>query len=132
MTTSEILQDAKKAKSVLATLDTHEKNRALHAMAAAILTSQDKILSENRRDLERACGHISDVMLDRLALNEERILSMAQGMREVTQLEDPVGQVLSRTIRPNGLLIEKVAVPLGIVAIIYESRPIVTSDAAAI
>lgn len=132
MTTFEILQAAKKTKSALATLDAHEKNRALYAMADAILASQDKILSENRHDLERARGHISDVMLDRLALNEERILSMAQGMREVAQLEDPVGQVLSRTIRPNGLLIEKVSVPLGIVAIIYESRPNVTSDAAAL
>ena len=132
MTTSEILQTAKKVKSSLAILSTEEKNRALYAMADALLASSDKILAENNADLENAKGHISEVMLDRLALSESRILAMAEGIRKVARLDDPTGRILSRTIRPNGLLIEKVSVPLGIVAIIYESRPNVTSDAAAL
>lgn len=132
MTTSEILQAAKSVKAELAMLDTKEKSRALHAMADALLESMDAVLAANRDDLAHARGHISEVMLDRLALSEDRILSMIQGMREVAELPDPVGRVLSRTVRPNGLLIEKVSVPFGVVAIIYESRPNVTSDAAAL
>ncbi len=132
MTTHEILMSAKKAKAVLSPLSPQEKNDALYAMADALVERTDVILAENKKDLEAAKGHISDVMLDRLMLNEKRILAMADGMREVAKLEDPVGRVLSRVERPNGLVIEKVSVPLGVIAIIYESRPNVTSDAAAL
>ena len=90
------------------------------------------ILAANVQDLEAARGTISEVMLDRLALSPERIAGMAQGMREVAALPDPVGEVLARVERPNGLVIEKTAVPMGVIAIIYESRPNVTSDAAAL
>ncbi len=132
MTTHEILVSAKKAKAVLSPLSSKEKNEALCAMADALVKATDAILSENKKDLDAAKGHISDVMLDRLMLNEKRISAMADGMREVAKLEDPVGRVLSSVVRPNGLLIEKVSVPLGVVGIIYESRPNVTSDAAAL
>ena len=132
MTTHEILVSAKKAKAVLSPLSSKEKNDALCAMADALVLATDAILAENKKDLEAAKGRISDVMLDRLMLNEKRIASMADGMREVAKLDDPVGKVLSRVERPNGLIIEKVSVPLGVVGIIYESRPNVTSDAAAL
>ena len=132
MTTAEILHAAKKVKPVLATLPSEEKNRALHAIADALVRGKDAILEANRADLEAARGHISEVMLDRLMQNAARIDAMADGVRAVASLDDPVGRVLERTTRPNGLLIEKVSVPLGVVAIIYESRPNVTSDAAAL
>ena len=93
---------------------------------------QQAILDANAADLEAARGHISEVMLDRLALTPERISAMAKGIREVADLPDPVGKVLRRVERPNGLVIEKTAVPMGVIAIIYESRPNVTSDAAAL
>ncbi len=132
MTTHEILVSAKKAKAVLSPLSPQKKNDALLAMADALVFATDAILAENKKDLEAAKGRISDVMLDRLMLNEKRILAMADGMREVAKLPDPVGKVLSRVERPNGLVIEKVSVALGVVGIIYESRPNVTSDAAAL
>ncbi len=132
MTTHEILVRAKKAKAVLSPLSPNKKNEALFAMADALVRGTEIILAENKKDLEAAKGRISDVMLDRLALSESRIRSMADGMREVAALPDPVGTVLSRVERPNGLVIEKVTVPLGVVGIIYESRPNVTSDAAAL
>lgn len=132
MTTHEILVSAKKAKAVLSPLSSQKKNDALYAMADALVLATDAILMENKKDLEAAKGRISDVMLDRLMLNEKRIQAMADGMREVAALRDPVGEVLSRVERPNGLVIEKVSVPLGVVGIIYESRPNVTSDAAAL
>ncbi len=132
MTTHEILVSAKKAKAMLSPLSPIEKNHALLAMADALVAATDAILAENKKDLEAARGHISEVMLDRLMLNEKRIIAMADGMREVAELPDPVGRVLSRVERPNGLVIEKVSVPLGVVGIIYESRPNVTSDAAAL
>ncbi len=132
MTTHEILVRAKKAKAVLSLSLPEKKNEALYAMAAALVKNTDQILSENKKDLENAKGKISDVMLDRLMLDEKRILGMANGMREVAALPDPVGRTLSRVERPNGLVIEKVSVPLGVVGIIYESRPNVTSDAAAL
>lgn len=132
MTTSEILYQAKKAKKALALLGTEEKNKALFAMADSIAASSDDILLKNRMDVEKAKGSISEVMLDRLMLNKARILAMADGIRAVAGLSDPVGRILSHTVRPNGLIIEKVSVPIGIVAIIYESRPNVTSDAAAL
>lgn len=131
-TTCEILEQAKSVKSVLASLDTQTKNEVLLKMADALVENADEILSENAKDIERAKGTVSDVMLDRLALSEDRIKGMADGIRQVATLPDPVGEVLDRIERPNGIVVEKTAVPIGVVAIIYESRPNVTSDAAAL
>lgn len=132
ITTKEILIEAKKVKTLLASLSTEEKNNALLKMADALIENADGILTANKSDLERAKGTISDVMLDRLALTKERIEGMANGIREVVALPDPVGKVLNRVERPNGIVIEKTTVPMGVTAIIYESRPNVTSDAAAL
>ena len=132
MTTQELLLRARRAKSAMALADADTKNRALTAMADALLDNTKSILTANGLDLIEARGAVSTVMLDRLALNEERIFGMAQGVREVAALPEPVGQVLRREERPNGLVIERTAVPMGVVAIIYESRPNVTSDAAAL
>ena len=132
MTTHELLLRAREARSALAGADTETKNRALENMAQALLDRTEDILAANRADLEDARGHISPVMLDRLALNEGRVAGMAEGLREVAALPDPVGRVLSTVERPNGLTIRKVSVPMGVIAIIYESRPNVTSDAAAL
>lgn len=132
MTTMELLKKARGAKGAMALADTERKNRALLEMARALEGRTADILAANGRDLEAARGTISEVMLDRLALSPERIAGMAQGMREVAALPDPVGAVLSRVERPNGMVIEKTAVPMGVIAIIYESRPNVTSDAAAL
>jgi glutamate-5-semialdehyde dehydrogenase len=132
MTTAEILKGAKEAKALLSSLSSSEKNEALLAMADALIKEKDYILAMNAKDVEAAKGFVSDVMIDRLRLTEERLEGMANGIREVTALADPVGRILDRKTRPNGLVIEKVSVPLGVVAIIYESRPNVTSDAAAL
>ncbi len=132
MTTLELLQRAKAAKRAMALADTRTKNRALLAMADALLDNTQAILTANGLDLIEAKGTVSPVMLDRLALSEERVFGMAQGVREVAALPDPAGRVVSRVERPNGLVIEKTAVPMGVIAIIYESRPNVTSDAAAL
>ena len=132
MTTQEILQLAQGARLPLALADTHTKNEALEAMAVALIAAQDEILAANKKDLDAARGRVSDVMLDRLALTPCRLTDMAKGMREVAALPDPVGTVLRKIVRPNGLVIEKTAVPMGVIAIIYESRPNVTSDAAAL
>ena len=132
MTTQELLQRARAAKWDIAAADTAAKNRALLAMAKALEEHSGDILAANRLDLEAARGTISQVMLDRLALSPDRISGMAAGLREVAELPDPVGAVLSWVERPNGLVIEKTAVPMGVIAIIYESRPNVTSDAAAL
>ena len=132
ITTKGILIEAKKVKTLLASLSTEEKNNALLKMADSLIENADEILSANKSDLERAKGTISDVMLDRLALTKERIEGMANGIREVVALPDPVGKVLNRVERPNGIVIEKTTVPMGVTAIIYESRPNVTSDAAAL
>ncbi len=132
MTTMEILTTAKAAAPVLAVADTELKNKALLAMADALEADTAAILAANGLDMEAAKGHIQPVMLDRLALNESRIQGMADGIRQVAQLPDPVGRVRSRVERPNGMVIDKVGVPMGVVAIIYESRPNVTSDAAAL
>ena len=131
MTTREILLAAKAAKGI-GLLSTESKNKALYAMADALEAHTDAILAANSLDLEAAKGVISDVMLDRLALNQERVAGMARGVRDVAALPDPVRQVLSREERSNGLVIEKTAVPMGVIAIIYDSRPNVTSDAAAL
>ncbi len=132
MTTQELLQKANAAKGAMALADTGTKNRALLAMASALEEHCADILAANALDMEAARGTVSEVMLDRLALSPERVAGMAAGLREVAALPDPAGAVLSRTERPNGLVIEKTAVPMGVIAIIYESRPNVTSDAAAL
>ncbi len=127
-----MLKAAKAAKEEVAALDTARKNAALNAMADALIADQAEILSANAADLDAAAGTISDVMLDRLRLTPERIAGMAKGIRDVAALPDPVGTVLEEHVRADGLRITKVAVPMGVVAIIYESRPNVTSDAAAL
>ena len=131
MTTFEILQKAK-AVSQNAALTTEIKNNALTAMAKALLLATDEILAANQIDMQNAKGKISDTMLDRLMLNSDRIKAMAKGIEDVRDLPDNVGKVLSTHTLQNGLIINKVAVPIGVVAIIYESRPNVTSDAAAL
>lgn len=132
MTTLEQMQQAKAAAPLLAAATTEIKNNALLAMAQALCVHTKDILTANAQDMEAAKSHISPVMLDRLALTEARIAAMAEGVRQVAALPDPVGEILTREVRPNGLVIEKTAVPLGVIAIIYESRPNVTSDAAAL
>ena len=128
----EMFLAAKAAKNTVARLGTEQKNAALEAMAASLEAEQDKILAANDLDLEAAKGHISEVMLDRLRLTKARISGMAQGIRDVVKLPDPVGKVLEEHTRADGLVIQKVSVPMGVIAIIYESRPNVTSDAAAL
>ena len=111
---------------------TAEKNLALEEMAKQLLISRADILAANELDMTAAKGKISDVLLDRLYLDEERIAAMAEGIRQLIDLEDPVGQVLERTKLDNGLVISKKRVAMGVIGIIYESRPNVTSDAAAL
>lgn len=132
MTTLDILKQAKAAKSELAKLGSEDKNNALLAMADALEENCAAILEENKKDVEAARDKITDVMIDRLSLDEGRIKGMADGIRDVVKLPDPVGRVLSRVELSNGLIVEKTAVPMGVVAIIYESRPNVSSDAAAL
>lgn len=132
MTTLDLAREARRAWPALAAATTEQKDHALLAMADRLEAEADAILEANTGDLERAAGRISDVMLDRLRLTRDRIRGMAEGVRQVAALKDPVGQVLRREERPNGLVIEKTAVPVGVIAIIYESRPNVTSDAAAL
>ena len=132
MTTLDILKQAKAAKSELAKLGSEDKNNALLAMADALRENCAAILEENKKDVEAARGKITDVMIDRLSLDEGRIKGMADGIRDVVKLPDPVGRVLSRVELSNGLIVEKTAVPMGVVAIIYERRPNVSSDAAAL
>ena len=132
MTTIDILRQARAAWPALQSANTEEKNAALDAMADRLIACQADILAANALDLDAAKGHISDVMLDRLRLTPERIAGMADGIREVAALSDPVGAVISRVERPNGLVIERTRVAMGVIAIIYESRPNVTSDAAAL
>ena len=132
MTTLEILKQAKAATPLLALLSSEDKNRALLAMAAALEEATEKILAANAIDIAAAKGKMNDVMIDRLSLTESRIKGMANGIREVVELPDPVGLVTDTVVRPNGLRIEKTRVPMGVIGIIYESRPNVTSDAAAL
>ena len=132
MTTQELLQGAKAAKSAAAALSTQEKNRLLLAMADSLVQHQADILAANDQDVEAARATIAPVMIDRLRLTGDRVAAMAQGLRAVADLPDPVGDVLSEITRPNGLVIRKVRVPMGVIAIIYESRPNVTADAAAL
>ena len=128
----ELLTAAKAAKNEVARLTTAQKNAALLAMADALLAQQEAILAANAQDMEQAQGSVSQVMLDRLSLTAARIEAMAKGIRDVAALPDPVGRVLDSHTRADGLLIQKVSVPIGVIAIIYESRPNVTSDAAAL
>ena len=132
MTTSEILENAKRIKSSAALLSAEQKTSALINMAVAIEDDIDAILRANSTDLSAVRGIMSDVMLDRLALNEERVRNMAENMRTIAKLPDPVGAVTDEFIRPNGMNVRKVAVPIGVIAIVYESRPDVTADAAAL
>ena len=131
-TTQEILAAAKNAVPQLLTLTAEEKNSALLAMADALERATGEILAANSLDMEAARGHISEVMLDRLALTEGRIADMTKGIREVVALPDPVGRVIAENTLPNGLQVQRISVPMGVIAIIYESRPNVTSDAAAL
>lgn len=130
MTTKELLIKAKESRAAIAGLNTEEKNAALLAMADALMEDTAAILAANEEDMKASEGKISPVMMDRLALSRERIEGMAEGIRQVAALPDPVGEILNSFSRPNGMQIEKMAVPMGVIAIIYESRPNVTSDAA--
>ena len=132
MTTIELLERTKAAWGSIRSASAEEKNRLLLAMAESLEANSEDILRENAKDMEAAKGTISDVMLDRLALAESRIHAMAEGIREAAALPDHVGRALAQFKRPNGMTITKRQVPLGLVAIIYESRPNVTSDAAAL
>ena len=129
---NEMLQSAKNAKFEVSALTEQQKNCALQAMADALVANCQQILAANDQDVDNARGTISDVMIDRLKLTEERIQGMAQGIRDVANLPDPVGHLLEEHTRADGLNIRKVSVPMGVIAIIYESRPNVTSDAAAL
>ena len=128
----EMLEQAKATKSAVAGLTSEQKNAALNAMADSLLNCAEDILKANDADMAAAKGTVAEVMLDRLKLTSDRIDAMARGIREVAQLPDPVGLTLESHTRPDGLKIEKVSVPMGVIAIIYESRPNVTSDAAAL
>ena len=128
----EMLNAAKAAKFEVSKLTTEEKNAALNAMADALVAQEAEILAANALDMDAAKGTVSDVMLDRLKLTSARIAGMAQGIREVAALPDPVGHILEEHTRADGLHISRVSVPMGVIAIIYESRPNVTSDAAAL
>ena len=127
-----MLAAAQAAKMEIAQLTTEQKNAALLAMADALMSDAEAILSANAQDMDAAKGTVSDVMLDRLQLTSARIEGMADGIRQVAKLPDPVGNILEEYIRSDGLVIQKTSVPIGVIAIIYESRPNVTSDAAAL
>ena len=132
MTTLELLQRTRAAWPSLASAGAEKKNALLLAMADSLQENCADILAANAADMDTARGRITDVMLDRLKLDEGRIAAMADGIRDTVKLPDHTGRVLSEIVRPNGIVIDKVQVPLGMVAIIYESRPNVTSDAAAL
>ena len=132
MTTREILLRTRSAMACLQAMDEAGKSAMLLAMADRLQEHRTDILRENAADMEAARGHLSEGMLDRLLLNNDRIDAMAAGLRALTALPDHTGRTLSEVIRPNGMVIRKVQIPLGLIAIIYESRPNVTSDAAAL
>ena len=132
MTTREIIISSRSAKNAILTISTEDKNKALLAMANALLDNEASILAANQEDMTAAKGRIADSMLDRLLLTHDRLCAMADGIRAVAKLPDPVGKILATNFRPNGLVIEKRTVPMGLIAIIYESRPNVTADAAAL
>lgn len=129
----QIGQQARNASRVLAGLKTEDKDRALRTMADAIAAQEREILAANARDMEAAREKgMNATMLDRLRLTPERIRGMAEGLRDVAALPDPVGRILEEQTRPNGLRLVKVAVPIGVIAVIYEARPNVTADSAAL
>jgi len=130
--TLDIIRAAKAAAPALAAASPEQKNLALEKIADRLLSEQENILRANAEDIAASRDRLGPVMIDRLSLSPERIAGMASGIREVVELTDPVGQVLARVERPNGLVIEKTSFPLGVIAIIFESRPNVTSDAAAL
>ena len=132
MTTLELCKKTRAARASLASADRAAKDALLLSMADSLLAAAPAILEANAQDMAAARGHITDVMLDRLYLDEKRLAAMADGVRAIAALPDHTGRVLAEVRRPNGLVIQKVQVPLGLVAIIYESRPNVTSDAAAL
>ncbi|MBQ6885248.1 MAG: glutamate-5-semialdehyde dehydrogenase [Clostridia bacterium] len=127
-----LLTAARTAKTQVALLTTEQKNNALLQMADSLIENTQKILDANKIDCDNAQGKISNVMIDRLMLNEARVKAMADGIRDVAKLPDPVGHTLKEYVREDGLKITRVSVPVGVIAIIYESRPNVTSDAAAL
>ena len=130
MELEQICQGAKAASQKLATLGTNEKNRALTAVASALVAASADIIAANKEDLENGKkNHMPEGLLDRLMLNEARIAQIAEGLQQVAALDDPIGEVLSMKKRPNGLMIGKKRVPLGVVGMIYEARPNVTVDA---
>ena len=131
-TTIDILKDAKLAEKSMSKADKATIDLALKYMAEELILATDAILAANAEDCEAAKGTISDVMIDRLKLDESRIRGMAKGILDAMALPSPLGSILDTVVRPNGLVIEKTVVPMGVVAIIYESRPNVTSDAAAL
>ena len=130
MTTMEILKNAKKASFDAALLTEEIKNEALLMISKQLLVDENEILSENEKDVFKAKDAIGSVMIDRLTLTHDRLYAMSESVKEVCVLPDPVGRVLDETIRPNGLKIQKISVPMGVVAIIFESRPNVALDAA--
>ncbi len=132
MTTKEILIAAKRAKIAASSYSEQSINTALERMAEQLILHKDAILAANGLDVTAARDKISSVMIDRLRLTEERIAAMAEGIREIRALSSPVGKTLRTVKRPNGLVIDRICVPMGVIAIIYESRPNVTSDAAAL
>ena len=124
---------AKIASKRLALLGTEEKNNALKAISDSLIKNKDKIIAANQIDLENGKNAgLKPTILDRLELNEKRVADMAKGVMELISLLDPIGLVLDEVVRPNGIKIRKVSVPMGVIGIIYEARPNVTSDAAAI
>lgn len=128
-----IVRDAKKASHLTAIADTSVKNAALEQMALNLTCGKEMLMAENEKDLRAAEENgLSSAMIDRLKLTESRIEAMAEGIREVINLDDPVGEIMEKIVRPNGLEIQKVRVPIGVIIIIYESRPNVTADAASL
>lgn len=134
MTQAQLLgQRAKQAEKTLATASTELKNKALENMAQELISATSEILSANAEDMKNARANgVAQVMLDRLLLTEDRIVGMAKGITDIVRLPDPIGVTLSEIKRPNGIMVKKITVPLGVIAIIYEARPNVTSDAAAL
>ena len=128
-----IVKDARNASRLMATVSSSAKNAALEQIAHNLLSSKTTLMSENEKDLKAAEKEgLSSAMIDRLRLTDSRIEAMAEGIREVINLTDPIGEIMEEGVRPNGLQIQKVRVPIGVIIIIYESRPNVTADAASL
>jgi len=126
-------EKARKASRQLARANTNQKNAALNAIADKLIQSMDFLLNENNKDMEKGKqSGLDDALLDRLALNEERVTAMADGLRQIAALPDPIGEITDLNYRPSGIQVGKMRVPLGVIGIIYESRPNVTADAAAL